>query len=506
MSPPRDPFSFDEDEGERTVIRPAASPIHEDFGREDFGKDDFSRDDFKSKSSGRDDFSRDFGPEDTSVTGAPSASANPFAPPAKPAKRAPRRSEPSPVAGKAISTARIEAVGPNPLIAAGARLIALANALRAETRYDDIGRLRQEVIDELRGFQVEARENGGSDEEVRYGHYALCALLDEVILSTPWGAKSAWARQTLVATFHNEVVSGDRMFEIAEALEQRPNRAPNLLELIYLCLSFGFEGRMRLDRQGASRLFTMRERIYGAIRNRRGPFERALSPQWRGEDAAYQPLARQIPLWVYSSAFGVMAVLIYAGFLLALSAQAAHAVKPLTGLYASGPARLNRTAAPPPSDTRLYQTVIGILKPDIDAGRVGVTDNSDTVVVRLKDKGLFASGSADLDAGYDETSRRVAQAIGLTTGDVPVTGHTDNQAIRSLRFSSNQALSDARAQTVADKLAPDGVPKERLKPSGVGETEPVADDASDAGRRQNRRVEVAIPKTYAPTAGAARIM
>ncbi len=487
---PRDPFSFDEDEGERTVIRPAPSPIRDDLGG-GLGAKDMGR-------------GGGFGSEDPTLTG--NERDNPFAPPSKPTKAAARRSEPAPRAGKAVSTAPIAAVGPNPLIAAGARLIALANALRAETRYDDIARLRQEVIEELRGFQAGARDDGGSDEEVRYGHYALCALLDEVILSTPWGAKSVWARQTLVATFHNEVVSGDRMFEIAESLEARPNRAPHLLELIYLCLSFGFEGRMRLDRQGASRLFSMRERIYGAISNRRGPFERALSPQWRGVDAAYQPLARQIPLWVYGATFAVLAVLIYAAFLLALSAASAKAVSPLSGLYTAGPARLNRTAAPPPSDTRLYQTVIGILKPDIDAGRVGVTDQSDSVVVRLKDKGLFGSGSADLDADYDGTMQRIAQAIGLTTGEVPVTGHTDNQAIRSLRFASNQALSEARAQTVAGKLEADGAPKERLKPTGVGETEPVADDATDVGRRQNRRVEVAIPKTYASDAGSARIM
>lgn len=479
MSPsPRDPFSFDEDEGERTVIRPAAGSVRR--GDED---------------------------DPTLLVGETGSNpTNPFAPPSAKPSRPKRKREPRPEPGKAISTAPIEAIGPNPLITAGARLIALANALRAETGYADIGRLRQEVIEELRGFQSSVRDQGGSDEEVRYGHYALCALLDEVVLSTPWGAKSPWARQTLVATFHNEVVSGDRMFEIADALEQRPNRAPNLLELIYLCLSFGFEGRMRLDRQGASRLFQMRERIYATLRNLRGPFERTLSPQWRGEDAAYQALGRQIPLWVYGAAFALLAVLIYAGFLLALAAAGSGAVKPLSAIYAAGPARLSRSAPPPPSDTRLFQTITGILKPDIDAGRVAVVDQPDSVLVRLKDKGLFASGSADLDAAYDDTMRRVAQAIALTVGDVPVTGHTDNQPVRSLRFPSNQALSEARAKTVTDKLAADDAPADRLKPTGVGETEPVASDADDAGRRQNRRVEVAIPKTYANSAGAQRIM
>ena len=52
----------------------------------------------------------------------------------------------------------------------------------------------------------------------------------------------------------------------------------------------------------------------------------------------------------------------------------------------------------------------------------------------------------------------------------------------------------------------DGAPADRLKSSGVRETQPVASDADDGGRRQNRRVEVAIPKDYAASAGAQRIM
>ena len=133
--PPRDPFSFDEDEGERTVIRPAAGSV------------------------------RRGGDEDPTLVGEfGPATDNPFAPPsARPSSRPARLREPEEAPGRAVSTAPIQATGPNPLIAAGARLIALANALRAETRYDDIGRLRQEVIDELRGFQASVREQGGSD-------------------------------------------------------------------------------------------------------------------------------------------------------------------------------------------------------------------------------------------------------------------------------------------------------------------------------------------------------
>ncbi|MET0270357.1 MAG: type IVB secretion system protein IcmH/DotU [Sphingomonas sp.] len=434
---------------------------------------------------------------DRTMIGAPTSGpfarpqATPAAPPAKPAGGA------SPFTPAPPSLESFAATSGNPLIAAGTPLIVLANSLRGVVAHDDVVRLRRTVVEELRRFQARTRELSVSDEEARYGHYALCALIDEVVLSTPWGAKSGWGAQTLVATFHNEVVSGDRMFEVADALEARPGRSPNLLELIYVCLSFGFEGRMRLERGGASRLVQLRDRLYAAIRNLRGPMERGLSPAWRGADAAYRPIAREIPAWVYAAGLAVLLLLFYAGFLFRLASLGEGALAPLSSIYRAGPATLNRTAPAPEGDSKLYLTILDILRPDIDAGRVGVSDDPDAVGVRLKDKGLFASGSADLDAAYAATMGRIAQAIGITEGPVPVTGHTDDQRIASLRYPSNQALSEARAASVVAALTGAGVPADRLRPAGVGETQPVAANADDAGRRQNRRVEVAIPKTYA---------
>jgi len=193
----------------------------------------------------------------------------------------------------------------------------------------------------------------------------------------------------------------------------------------------------------------------------------------------------------------VLLLACYAGFLFRLSSLGDGALAPLSSIYRTGPAELNRTAPAPPGDSKLYLTILDILKPDIDAGRVAVSDDPDAVGVRLKDRGLFASGSADLDAGYGETMGRIAQAIGITEGAVPVTGHTDDQRIASLRYPSNQALSQARAAAVVAALQGAGVAPDRLQPTGVGETQPVADNASEEGRRQNRRVELAIPKTYA---------
>jgi len=403
-----------------------------------------------------------------------------------------------PFAPAKLTLDQLRGTGGNPLIAAGTPLIALAGGLRTVLAQQETGRLRRIIIEELRRFQSRTRESSIGEEEIRYGHYALCALLDEVILTTPWGVASGWGKQTLVATFHNEVVSGDRMFEVADALEARPGRSPALLELLYVCFSFGFEGRLRLERGGASKLLQLRERLYTAIRNLRGPVERSLSPHWKGAEAAYRPIAADIPLWVLLAGLAGLLLLIYAAFVFTLGLTDRTA-GPLGAVYAAGPAKLAREAPAPPSDNKLYLTILDILKPDIDAGRVGVSDDPGAVGVRLLDRGLFASGSADLDAAYGATMGRIAQAIALVTGPIAVAGHTDSQPIRSLRFPSNQALSEARADAVVTGLASAGVAGERLKPSGFGETQPITDNGVEASRRLNRRVEVTIPKNYAET-------
>lgn len=72
--------------------------------------------------------------------------------------------------------------------------------------------------------------------------------------------------------------------------------------------------------------------------------------------------------------------------------------------------------------------------------------------------------------------------------EVLIVGHTDSIGSESY----NRSLSERRAKAAANFLAMNGVPMSRLEATGRGEVEPVADNASDSGRAQNRRVEVAI--------------
>jgi type VI secretion system protein ImpK len=75
---------------------------------------------------------------------------------------------------------------------------------------------------------------------------------------------------------------------------------------------------------------------------------------------------------------------------------------------------------------------------------------------------------------------------------VLVTGHTDSQPIRSLRFPSNWHLSQERAQVVGKMLVEGGVTAGRVRTEGRADAEPVAPNDTAEHRAQNRRVETTV--------------
>lgn len=102
---------------------------------------------------------------------------------------------------------------------------------------------------------------------------------------------------------------------------------------------------------------------------------------------------------------------------------------------------------------------------------------------------LFAINSSDLSTASKADLQKLAASLNeYGNTNVLIVGHTDNTGDESY----NQALSERRAQSAALALADAGVSTERLEIVGYGETQPVADNGTVAGRQANRRVEVAI--------------
>lgn len=105
---------------------------------------------------------------------------------------------------------------------------------------------------------------------------------------------------------------------------------------------------------------------------------------------------------------------------------------------------------------------------------------------------MFGGGRAEVSQRILPLLDKVAAEIGKVNGKVTVIGHSDNVPIKTAKFPSNQALSEERAATVVEYLASKGVAKGRLEAIGKGDTEPVADNQTAAGRAQNRRVEIVV--------------
>lgn len=109
--------------------------------------------------------------------------------------------------------------------------------------------------------------------------------------------------------------------------------------------------------------------------------------------------------------------------------------------------------------------------------------------LRMRSGIAFDFNASTVRAPFRRTLDDVAQTLaGYPSTFVDITGHTDSVGTDAV----NQALSDQRAQAVADYLGRLGVNRGRIATRGFGKTKPVASNADEAGRAQNRRVEIHI--------------
>ena len=115
------------------------------------------------------------------------------------------------------------------------------------------------------------------------------------------------------------------------------------------------------------------------------------------------------------------------------------------------------------------------------------------LVVSLKEAGFFDSGSATVKPASFAILDKIAESLSPYNNPISFEGHTDNRPMRSQAFPSNWELSTARATNLAHIfLDKHGFTPQKLSVTGYGEFRPVADNGSDEGRKQNRRVDIVL--------------
>ena len=426
----------------------------------------------------------------------PSPPPQPPPPPTPPARSHPTVPPPAGFGDLPVAAA-------HPVVAAASPLLSLLARLDNVASVPDPAALRACTMLEVRGYEQALRDARVSAEQIRASHYALCASLDDVVQNTPWGSHGPWADASLVSTFHGEVRSGERFFDLLTRLCGSANKFLPVIELMYLCMSLGMRGRTRLSPRGPAELDRIREETYLVILRARGAAERALSPNWKGMAAPYRPMRFRLPVWLAAlCAMGALGLL-YALVLLNLNADSDRFFAAVLVLPAAMPTIARETTVvPPPQPNGLREVLASRLAGDVRDGMIGIAGTETAPIIRLPSGVAFASGSATLQPRSRAVLRRVADAL---QGGAPqaggravrVIGYTDAQPIHTVAFPSNYQLSVARARAAGAVLA-DALGAGRVAEEGRADADPLGPNTTAAGRQQNRRIDILVEEQNAP--------
>lgn len=395
------------------------------------------------------------------------------------------------------------------IVRSAAPLLNLAHSLRNTEAQPDIAELRRVAIDAVGRYERDLASARISAERARAAHYIVCATIDDVVLSKPWGVRAGWARSGLVSTFHMDVTGGDRVFDLLDHFHQSPGTNKDLLLLIYLCLSLAFEGRTRVSARGSLELGRIRDSLYKTLLGQYGVFERELSPHWRGVSARHKPLRTAVALWTALSALVLLFALGYLFFTLSLNQASDGTFQRLASLPPhETPSVLIDTPKPPvavaepeppkpqppvqtPAPPSKLDTLLAFLQPEVDRKLVTLSNANGRLLVRINNSGLFATGSAEVSSEFRDLIQRIGGALASEKFRAVVVGYTDNVPIRTMQFPSNWHLSEARARAVGDILAA-YTGKDAILTEGRADSEPLASNATPEGRETNRRTEILV--------------
>lgn len=421
----------------------------------------------------------------------------------------PRSASPSGSATPADLLAEIvdfpRAGGFNPLENAAAPTLLTASQLRNTANHGNPAALHRQLLAEIKEFEKRALAAGIGDEKLLVrAKYVICAMLDDVVLNTPWGQASGWSHNTLQGVLFRKEWAGDEFFRLLDALLRDPAANRDLLELMYCCLALGFQGGYRVYNQKGE-LEEKREQLYLVLKSLADEYDRALSPHWRGIEGLENRLERRIPIWAVAAVAVLLLLVLYAFLLQRLGEFSDPVFSGLQEVAFVPAARPEIEIQPRPvaNTTKLAHESLRerlAREPCFEVGAIMLDDGS-----READKGtfirtrpdcstLFASGSWEIEPQFREVlETHVVPALeallAAAPGKMLITGHTDNVPGR---YMSNEELSQRRAESVMELLVRALGTPERFRSEGRGEREPVATNDSVEGRAQNRRVEILL--------------
>jgi len=376
----------------------------------------------------------------------------------------------------------------NIIVSTAIPLLTLGINVRSMSHHPDPKALYQQIADNLKSIDLQLKNQGFAKESIITARYIICAYLDEMVMSTPWGGQSLWATRNLLMTFHKNNQGGAQFFEIIKLLNQSPAMNIDLIELCYLVLELGFQGRYRINDTGEIELSSIKDNLHHIITVHRQKPLKQLSDHWHGAINNDKRSLSDNTRLILTLGLSLIASLILFVALSTLINQQSDPVAIKAASVAGNLQPIVRNNRPLKRTTHLNY-IREQLKHDIAQQHLTVEDIAGGVRIILSGENLFKPSSAQITRQKELPIANIVATLKNTPGFIQVTGHTDDIPIRTLKFPSNWELSSKRAQTIVNMFQ-HHLPDREIVAEGIADSAPLVPNTSKGNRAINRRIEI----------------
>jgi type VI secretion system protein ImpK len=362
----------------------------------------------------------------------------------------------------------------NPLIKAAFPLLLQVEGLKQNFAYYDAA-CRAQWVREAQHFQQTLIQHGTPLETVNHLTYLIFSWIDETL-----SRGNVVVPVTLLVEFYQDAWGGEKCFEHLNHYWQDPISYREILQFYDLILSLGFYGKFAMVERGVLMLADLRHQL-DLLLYLKKPTETLAS-------VTSHPVKRHSRRLTPLRFFVVSLLLLIIGW-------------GVTSWMLHNDARSLRSAImawtpPEPKRINIMSTLPQPLPAILQEGWLEVRKDPRGWLLIFTSDGAFATGKATLlpDFVHKRNIERLGEALSAWPGDLEVIGHTDSTPFKQNAAESNLRLSQDRADTVATRLRSvmdvDSKYQRHIEAIGKGDSDPLADNKTDDGRKRNRRVDI----------------
>jgi len=154
----------------------------------------------------------------------------------------------------------------NPFLSASSHVFKYVLDISSNNSDLDDNEVRDNLISKINQFDESALKLNIENTEILVTRYILCTFVDEFMNNSTLGSNSAWSKNSLLRIFHKETYGGENFFHLLDKFLKTPAKYIHILELMYICLALGFEGKYRVIDRGQIELNNIKDSLFRQIK------------------------------------------------------------------------------------------------------------------------------------------------------------------------------------------------------------------------------------------------